>query len=150
MGLKRGITFSAPIFQGRKSYLPEAQVLEWFIQIAMAVQHCHDRKVSSVSSRIPARMPTLGGRTLTACRPRHRAHLGASSRLKNSKHLSDKKWGCQAGRFWHISSAQWAHGNGVNYCRCGCRPQAYKQNKTGARSDETRLLVKGLLMPGRA
>eukprot|EP00192_Tetraselmis_astigmatica_P009346 CAMPEP_0117666422 /NCGR_PEP_ID=MMETSP0804-20121206/10368_1 /TAXON_ID=1074897 /ORGANISM="Tetraselmis astigmatica, Strain CCMP880" /LENGTH=850 /DNA_ID=CAMNT_0005473967 /DNA_START=656 /DNA_END=3208 /DNA_ORIENTATION=+ len=29
----------------RKSYLPEAQVLEWFVQIALAVQHCHDRKV---------------------------------------------------------------------------------------------------------
>jgi NIMA (never in mitosis gene a)-related kinase len=33
------------IKQARGHYFPEAQILDWFTQIALALKHCHDRKI---------------------------------------------------------------------------------------------------------
>jgi len=33
------------IKQAKGHYFPEAQILDWFTQIALALKHCHDRKI---------------------------------------------------------------------------------------------------------
>lgn len=78
---------------------PPVQILDWFVQICLALKHVHDRKIlhRDIKSQVPlgATAPSLPLSGDAFC------FAKTSLPVLHLEYISDQRWNRAAGRFWH-------------------------------------------------